>query len=252
MCAEEGSQTIFARKSTILMNWAAGSGGGVFNAGVAIFETSVAFRGNNAAAAVAVAPAPVATGERRPSETGGGHVFNRGYLRIKGDASFREGFSATDGGAVYTVSGQDTVLGGITTFEGNTADGHCEDLYSAVEGSQVKLTTTTPITTIPSAAAPPAPPAPSTTPASGPTVDASTSAAAGATSMPTMTTSTSTITTTPTASTASIGSEQRRRVSRLESSLDPITTSNNANREKNTSTQSAGSSIRRRSTPCQP
>lgn len=29
-------------------------------------------------------------------EAGGGHLFNRGLLHIKGDASFREGVSGTD------------------------------------------------------------------------------------------------------------------------------------------------------------
>lgn len=64
MCAEEGSQTIFNRKSTILMNRAAGSGGGVFNAGVALFETSVTFRGNDAAAEGAMVPATAAAAVR--------------------------------------------------------------------------------------------------------------------------------------------------------------------------------------------
>ena len=35
-------------------------------------------------------------GLRDPSETGGGHLFNRGYVVIKGDAVFRQGVSKTD------------------------------------------------------------------------------------------------------------------------------------------------------------
>ncbi|CAM9137711.1 unnamed protein product, partial [Hapterophycus canaliculatus] len=237
VCAEEGSHTIFTRKSTFLMNWAAGSGGGVYNAGVAMFETSATFRGNDAAAAAEAA----AAGKKGPVETGGGHVFNRGYLRIKGDASFREGFSANDGGAVYTVSGEDTVLGGITSFEGNTADGNCKDLFSAVEGSEVKLTTTTPTTTIPPHLVPP------TTPAPGTTAEASTSTPASAMSTPPLTTTTATGTTT-----ATIVTQQQRRVSRLDSSSDTINPATNTSRGKSMSTQSAESPSRRRTNPCQP
>lgn len=53
MFTEEGSNTIFTRRSTMLRNWAAGSGGSVYNAGVSTFETSASFRGNTAAAKAA-------------------------------------------------------------------------------------------------------------------------------------------------------------------------------------------------------
>ncbi|CAM9312124.1 unnamed protein product, partial [Ectocarpus fasciculatus] len=126
---DEGSDTIFTRRSTMLRNWAAGSGGSVYNAGVSTFETSAAFRGNTAAATVRaglsgsdnVEAALPSSPSPSPAERGGGHLFNRGYLKIMGDASFIDGLSATDGGAVYTVSGEDTILGGITSFYGNTA-----------------------------------------------------------------------------------------------------------------------------------
>ncbi|CAM9534724.1 unnamed protein product [Ectocarpus sp. 6 AP-2014] len=230
---EGGSTTIFTRRSTMLRNWAAGSGGSVYNAGVSTFETSAAFRGNTAAVATraeagssqnveaALPPSPPET------ETGGGHLFNRGYLKIMGDASFIDGVSATDGGAVYTVSGEDTILGGITSFHGNSARGNCKDVFAALAGSEVRLTTTTNS----SAAAPVATTAvvPTTT-----TTDVETTAVSGSPLGPPA---------------ASIGSKQRRRVSRLapDASDDPggtIGTSRSANKKKR--------SVAKRRTPCQP
>lgn len=55
VCAEEGSRTTFTRRSSMVRNWAAGSGGAVFNAGVVTFETSAEFRGNEAAVSAAAA-----------------------------------------------------------------------------------------------------------------------------------------------------------------------------------------------------
>eukprot|EP00752_Nemacystus_decipiens_P005980 g5401.t1 len=128
---EEGSGTTFTRRSSMLRNRAAGSGGAVFNAGIVTFETSAEFRGNEAASA-----AEASVGLDVDFEAGGGHLFNRGFLEIKGDVYFWEGFSGTHGGAVYTISGDDTVLGGMSYFQGNTAGGICDDVLSSVSGSE--------------------------------------------------------------------------------------------------------------------
>eukprot|EP00904_Undaria_pinnatifida_P004735 jgi/Undpi1/14262/HiC_scaffold_9.g03911.m1 len=130
---EKGSETAFTRKSTMLRNSAGRNGGAVYNAGTLRFSTSADFHGNRAEGL---------SGHSEASGLGGGHVFNRGVMSIKGDASFREGSSGGEGGALYTVSGDTTILGGITTLEGNTADGKCDDLFSALSGGEVKLTTT--------------------------------------------------------------------------------------------------------------
>lgn len=58
--AQEGSTTTFTRRSSMMRNWAAGSGGGAYNAGVVSFETSAEFRANEAAAGAATAAAAVA------------------------------------------------------------------------------------------------------------------------------------------------------------------------------------------------
>ncbi|CAM9291475.1 unnamed protein product [Ectocarpus sp. 12 AP-2014] len=237
---EEGSTTIFTRRSTMLRNWAAGSGGSVYNAGVSTFETSAAFRGNTAAAAVTTETGSSQTVEaalpssppETETETGGGHLFNRGYLKIVGDASFVDGVSATDGGALYTVSGEDTILGGITSFHGNSARGNCKDVFAALAGSEVRLTTTSRVTATNSSAAAPVattPTVPTTTMAGVET----TAASGSPLGLPA----------------ASIGSKQRRRVSRLapDASDDPggtLGTSRSANKKKR--------SIAKRRTPCQP
>ncbi|CAM9625684.1 unnamed protein product [Ectocarpus sp. 12 AP-2014] len=235
---EEGSTTIFTRRSTMFRNWAAGSGGSVYNAGISTFETSAAFRGNTAAAAArtktgssqnveaALPPSPAET------ETGGGHLFNGGYLKIVGDASFIDGVSSTNGGALYTVSGEDAILGGITSFHGNSARGSCNDVFAALAGSEVRLTTTSRVTATNSSAA-----APVATTAAAPTTTTAgveTTAASGSPLGPPA---------------ASIGSKQRRRVSLLapDASDDPggiIGTSRSANKKKR--------SIAKRRTPCQP
>ena len=43
-----GSQMVFRRKSTMLINHADGSGGAMYNSGTSSFETSAAFQGNGA------------------------------------------------------------------------------------------------------------------------------------------------------------------------------------------------------------
>ncbi|CAM9457205.1 unnamed protein product [Ectocarpus sp. 8 AP-2014] len=149
-----------------------------------------------------------------------------------GDASFIDGVSATDGGALYTVSGEDTILGGITSFHGNSAGGNCKDVFAALAGSEVTLTTTSRATaTNSSAAAPVATNAavPATT-----TAGVETTAVSGSPLGPPA---------------ASIGTKQRRRVSHLtpDASDDPggtIRTSRSATKKKR--------SIPKRRTPCQP
>eukprot|EP00903_Cladosiphon_okamuranus_P020674 g18984.t1 len=208
---DEGSTTTFTRRSSMLRNRAGGSGGALFNAGIVTFETSAEFRANEAAVSAAEEVADTSQGLEVELEAGGGHVFNRGFLHIKGDASFREGISGGDGGAVYTISGEDTVLGGISSFEGNTAGGVCENVFSSVAGSEVKLTTTSATSSASAASAIRIP-----VPAAAKDADMATmDSAALATTSPT---TGSTAAAGGMMTRAPIGAKPRRRVSRVSSS----------------------------------